>query len=96
MIQILFLVLIDLLQPEEVKDDDKSEEEKNDLLKKKQKRRLQRDVMKMQGELEDEQALNKALRDMLRGPVMSQPRLSLLLLPPQVTLLILINIKSAI
>ncbi|ESQ48777.1 hypothetical protein EUTSA_v10020556mg [Eutrema salsugineum] len=44
--------------------------------------------MKMQGELEDEQALNKALRDMLRGPVMSQPRLSLLLLPPQVQELI--------
>ncbi|CAG7882427.1 unnamed protein product [Brassica rapa] len=69
--------------PAEVKDDYKSEEEKKDLLKKKQKRRLQRDVVKMQGELEDEQALNKALRDMLRGPVMSQPRLSLLLLPPQ-------------
>ena len=66
-----------------MKDDYKSEEEKKDLLKKKQKRRLQRDVVKMQGELEDEQALNKALRDMLRGPVMSQPRLSLLLLPPQ-------------
>lgn len=63
----------------------KSEEEKNDLIKKKQKRSLQREVMKMQGELEDEQALNKALRDMHRGPVMSQPRLSLLLLPPQVS-----------
>ncbi|CAH2053895.1 unnamed protein product [Thlaspi arvense] len=73
-------------QPAEPKDD-KSEEEKNSLLKKKQKRRLQRDVMKMQGELEDEQALNKALRDMLRGPVMSQPRLSLLLLPPQAKLI---------
>ncbi|KAJ4893455.1 hypothetical protein Rs2_20249 [Raphanus sativus] len=59
-------------------------EEKSDLLKKKQKLRLQRDVMKMQGELEDEQALNKALRGILRGPVLSQPRLSLLLLPPQV------------
>ncbi|KAL0855150.1 hypothetical protein Bca101_060302 [Brassica carinata] len=70
-------------EPAEVKDDYKSEEEKRDLLKKKQKRRLQKDVVKMQGELEDEQALNKALRDMLRGPVMSQPRLSLLLLPPQ-------------
>ncbi|KAF8075693.1 hypothetical protein N665_1072s0020 [Sinapis alba] len=75
-------------QPAEVKDDYKSEEEQKDLLKKKQKRRLQRDVVKMQGELEDEQALNKALRDMLRGPVMSQPRLSLLLLPPQVQELI--------
>ncbi|KAJ0249406.1 Uncharacterized protein HA466_0149040 [Hirschfeldia incana] len=74
--------------PTEVKDDYKSEDEKKDLLKKKQKRRLQRDVTKMQGELEDEQALNKALRDMLRGPVMSQPRLSLLLLPPQVQELI--------
>ncbi|RID63883.1 hypothetical protein BRARA_E02848 [Brassica rapa] len=63
----------------------KSEEEKSDdLLKKKQKLRLQRDVMKMQGELEEEQALNKALRGILRGPVMSQPRLSLLLLPPEV------------
>ncbi|CAG7877778.1 unnamed protein product [Brassica rapa] len=62
----------------------KSEEEKSDdLLKKKQKLRLQRDVMKMQGELEEEQALNKALRGILRGPVMSQPRLSLLLLPPE-------------
>lgn len=39
----------------------------------------------MQGELEDEQELNKALSDMLRGPVMSQPRLSLMLLPPQVS-----------
>ncbi|KAF8109474.1 hypothetical protein N665_0095s0046 [Sinapis alba] len=67
----------------EVKDD-KSEKEKSDLLKKKQKLRLQKDVMKMQGELEEEQALNKALRGILRGPVMSQPRLSLLLLPPQV------------
>ncbi|CAH8361954.1 unnamed protein product [Eruca vesicaria subsp. sativa] len=76
------------LQPAEVKDDHKSEEENRDLLKKKQKRRLQRDVTKMQGELEDEQALNKALRDMLRGPVMTQPRLSLLLLPPQVQELI--------
>ncbi|EOA32909.1 hypothetical protein CARUB_v10016234mg, partial [Capsella rubella] len=66
----------------------KSEEEKNDLIKKKQKRTLQKEVMKMQGELEDEQALNKALRDMHRGPVMSQPRLSLLLLPPQVQELI--------
>ncbi|CAF1704227.1 unnamed protein product [Brassica oleracea] len=75
-------------QPAEVKDDYKSEEEKKDLLKKKQKRRLQRDVVKMQGELEDEQALNKALRDMLRGPVMSQPRLSLLLLPPQARLFV--------
>ena len=70
-----------------MKDDYKSEEKK-DLLKKKQKRRLQRDVVKMQGELEDEQALNKALRDMLRGPVMSQPRLSLLLLPPQARLFV--------
>ncbi|KAG2272174.1 hypothetical protein Bca52824_066729 [Brassica carinata] len=67
----------------------KSEEEKSDgLLKKKQKLRLQRDVMKMQGELEEEQALNKALRGILRGPVMSQPRLSLLLLPPEASLLI--------
>lgn len=65
-----------------------SEEENNDLLRKKKKRNLHREVMKMQGELEDEQALNKALRDMLRGPVMSQPRLSLLLLPPQAILYI--------
>ncbi|KAL1204784.1 hypothetical protein V5N11_017393 [Cardamine amara subsp. amara] len=65
-----------------------TEEEKNDLVKKKKKRSLQREVMKMQGELEDEQGLNKALRDMLRGPVLSQPRLSLLLLPPQVQELI--------
>jgi hypothetical protein len=74
-------------QPSKV-NEHKSEEEKNDLIKKKQKRSLQREVMKMQGELEDEQALNKALRDMHRGPVMSQPRLSLLLLPPQVQELI--------
>nr|VDD46658.1 unnamed protein product [Brassica oleracea] len=66
----------------------KSEEEKSDgLLKKKQKLRLQRDVMKMQGELEEEQALNKALRGILRGPVMSQPRLSLLLLPPEANII---------
>ncbi|KAG2305784.1 hypothetical protein Bca52824_025532 [Brassica carinata] len=62
--------------------------ENSDLLRKKQKLRLQRDVMKMQGELEEEQALNKALRGILRGPVMSQPRLSLLLLPPQASLFI--------
>ncbi|CAH8359922.1 unnamed protein product [Eruca vesicaria subsp. sativa] len=68
----------------ELKDDKSHQEEKSDLLRKKQKLRLQRDVMKMQGELEEEQALNKALRGILRGPVMSQPRLSLLLLPPQV------------
>ncbi|KAJ0263895.1 hypothetical protein HA466_0023410 [Hirschfeldia incana] len=68
----------------ELKDDKSYQEENGDLLRKKQKLRLQRDVMKMQGELEEEQALNKALRGILRGPVMSQPRLSLLLLPPEV------------
>ncbi|XP_010486974.1 PREDICTED: uncharacterized protein LOC104765019 [Camelina sativa] len=77
-----------LQQPSSKLKEHKSEEEKNDLIKKKQKRTLQKEVMKMQGELEDEQALNKALRDMHRGPVMSQPRLSLLLLPPQVQELI--------
>ncbi|CDY42153.1 BnaC05g40660D [Brassica napus] len=43
--------------------------------------------MKMQGELEEEQALNKALRGILLGPVMSQPRLSLLLLPPEANII---------
>ncbi|KAL0900296.1 hypothetical protein Bca101_084257 [Brassica carinata] len=53
----------------ELKDDKSYQEENSDLLRKKQKLRLQRDVMKMQGELEEEQALNKALRGILRGPV---------------------------
>ncbi|XP_010520103.1 PREDICTED: uncharacterized protein LOC104799340 [Tarenaya hassleriana] len=76
-------------QQEPVKFVDRTDEdEKMALAKKKKKKSLEKEVTKLQGELEDEQALNKALRAMMRGPVLSQPRLSLLLLPPQVQELI--------
>ncbi|XP_010554611.1 PREDICTED: uncharacterized protein LOC104824281 isoform X2 [Tarenaya hassleriana] len=53
-----------------------------------QKHDLQQSVMSLDGELGHEQAIHKALRAAVNGTVLSQPRLTFSLLPPQVQELI--------